>query len=96
MTDANDAASRTAGDIITKFLETSRQNGTFQYADLRHDIAAALRSVAEPASDDMRLLRSKGRELCRMIDGFGSSRELDFAMAKVEEAIMWAAKHLSP
>lgn len=43
----------------------------------------------------MEVLRKMGHDFINLLQDFGNSRELDLAQIKVEEAVMWAAKHLS-
>lgn len=40
-------------------------------------------------------LKDKGRELHDMINLIGNSRELSIARTKIEEAVMWAVKHIT-
>ena len=43
----------------------------------------------------MQSIKDKGRELHELIHNIGVSRELSLAKTKVEEAVMWAVKHLT-
>lgn len=43
----------------------------------------------------MRAVKDKGRELHELIREIGCSRELSLAETKVEEAVMWAVKHIT-
>jgi len=58
-----------------------------------------MRHVYRVLTDDekkaMQDLKDKGLELHELINGLGASRELSVAKTKVEEAIMWATKHLT-
>jgi hypothetical protein len=36
-----------------------------------------------------------GLEFFRLCDGLGASRELSLAKTKIEEAVMWAVKHVT-
>jgi hypothetical protein len=43
----------------------------------------------------MQSIKDKGLELHNVIDMIGSSREVALAKTKLEEAVMWAVKHLT-
>jgi hypothetical protein len=40
-------------------------------------------------------VKNIGLSFVEMCDGIGSSRELSLAKTKVEEAVMWAVKHIT-
>ncbi len=44
---------------------------------------------------DMLAVKDKGLELFKLIDEIGSSREMSLAKTRVEEAVMWATKHIT-
>lgn len=50
-------------------------------------------SDAEKAT--MSAIKGHGLALHSLIDGVGQSRELSLAKTKVEEAVMWAVKHIT-
>lgn len=50
-------------------------------------------SDAEKAS--MVAIKDKGAEFLALFDNLGASRELSLARTKVEEAVMWAVKHIT-
>jgi len=50
-------------------------------------------SDAEKAS--MQNVKDKGLDFHNLIHGLGHSREISLAKTKVEEAVMWAVKHLT-
>lgn len=41
------------------------------------------------------VLKEKGEDFLNLLQSLGDSRELNLAQAKVEEAVMWATRHLS-
>ena len=41
------------------------------------------------------ILKQRARELHDFIGSFGDTRELALAKTKIEEAVMWAVKHLT-
>ena len=42
----------------------------------------------------MMRVKDLGLEMYKLLDHIGSSRELSLAKTKVEEAVMWAVKHI--
>ena len=50
-------------------------------------------SDAEKAS--MARIKDMGAELHKVVAGLGSSRELSLAKTQIEEAVMWAVKHIT-
>lgn len=43
----------------------------------------------------MQVIKDKGLELHELLEHIGQSRELSLAKTKVEEAVMWAVKHIT-
>lgn len=54
------------------------------YKVLDYDVKTAMTTV-----------KDKGLELFQFIDSLGKTRELSVAKTKVEEAVMWAVKHIT-
>ena len=44
---------------------------------------------------NMASIKNTGQEFHDFIESLGSSRELSLAKTKVEEAVMWAVKHIT-
>jgi tRNA(Ile)-lysidine synthase TilS/MesJ len=53
------------------------------------------RPLSDAEKGQMQSLKDKGLELFQLIDNLGRSREISLALAKTEEAVMWATKHLT-
>lgn len=53
------------------------------------------RVLSEAEKEQMRTIKDLGRAFYEMIEAMGSSRELSIAKTKIEEAVMWAAKHVT-
>lgn len=53
------------------------------------------RVLTDDEKAQMQALKDKGLELHALIESIGTSRELYLAQTRVEEAIMWAVKHLT-
>lgn len=43
----------------------------------------------------MQAIKDEGLKLHQLIESVGQSRELSLAKTKVEEAVMWAVKHIT-
>ena len=55
----------------------------------------AYRVLSDEEKSQMQAIKDKGLELHGLIQGIGDSRELSLALTKVEEAVMWAVKHIT-
>jgi len=53
------------------------------------------RVLNEAEKTDMALVKDMGLELHAFLDALGQNRELLLAKTKVEEAVMWAVKHIT-
>jgi len=43
----------------------------------------------------MQVVKDEGRDLHQYLDTLGKSREISLAKTKIEEAVMWAVKHIT-
>lgn len=55
----------------------------------------AYRVLNEAEKANMATIKDMGLAFHDYIDGLGKSRELSLAKTKVEEAVMWAVKHIT-
>lgn len=53
------------------------------------------RVLTDAEKEQMQLVKDHGLILLGMMDGFGKSREISIAKTKIEEAVMWAVKHIT-
>jgi hypothetical protein len=58
---------------------------------MRHEY----RVLTDQEKNAMQMIKDQGLDLWTMFDDLGQSRELSLAKTKVEEAVMWAIKHLT-
>lgn len=58
---------------------------------MRHEY----RVLSDEEKKDMQAIKDKGLEMHTVLEKLGQSRELSLAKTKVEEAVMWAVKHLT-
>lgn len=53
------------------------------------------RVLSDAEKEQMQRLKDDGLAFWELIDSIGQSRELSLAKTKVEEAVMWAVKHVT-
>lgn len=56
---------------------------------------AAYRALSSQEVADMTYIKERGADLYDKIVLLGESRELSIAKTKLEEAVMWAVKHIT-
>lgn len=74
-------------DVTNGSMETQMQN-----ADA---VGLTYRSLSSSEREMMYTVKEKGKEFLDLIDQIGFSEELATAKRRVEEAVMWAVKHIS-
>lgn len=55
----------------------------------------AYRVLSDAEKENMSAIKDKGLEFHELISGMGNSREISIAKTKIEEAVMWAVKHIT-
>lgn len=55
----------------------------------------AYRVLSDAEKAQMARIKDDGLAFHQFIDSLGSSRELSIAKTKIEEAVMWAVKHIT-
>ena len=58
---------------------------------MRHEY----RVLSEGEKEQMKTIKDEGARFFEYCDRIGSSRELSLAKTKIEEAVMWAVKHIT-
>ena len=58
---------------------------------MRHEY----RVLTDEEKQAMKAVKDGGIAFYEMLDAIGSSRELSLAKTKIEEAVMWAVKHIT-
>ena len=53
------------------------------------------RELSEAEKEQMLKIKDLGADFLTQCDGIGTSRELSLAKTKIEEAVMWAVKHVT-
>ena len=53
------------------------------------------RVLSDAEKANMAAIKDKGLEFHDLVSGIGNSREIALAKTKIEEAVMWAVKHIT-
>ena len=53
------------------------------------------RILTDAEKANMAAIKDKGLEFHALVTGLGKSREISLAVTKIEEAVMWAVKHVT-
>lgn len=53
------------------------------------------RVLSDEEKANMATIKDKGLDFHSFVEGMGNSRELALAKTKIEEAVMWAVKHIT-
>ena len=55
----------------------------------------AYRVLSDDEKRQMQAIKDCGLSFFELVDGIGQSREMSLAKTKIEEAVMWAVKHIT-
>ena len=55
----------------------------------------AYRVLSDAEKANMQAIKDEGLTFHELIAGMGNSREISLAKTKIEEAVMWAVKHIT-
>jgi hypothetical protein len=55
----------------------------------------AYRVLSDAEKANMQAIKDEGLRFHELISGMGNSREISIAKTKIEEAVMWAVKHIT-
>ena len=61
-------------------------NNTMRHAD---------RVLTDAEKANMQAIKDEGLKFHELVSGMGNSREISLAKTKIEEAVMWAVKHIT-
>jgi hypothetical protein len=53
------------------------------------------RVLSDAEKANMQAVKDQGLKLLDLVAGMGNSREISIAKTKIEEAVMWAIKHIT-
>jgi len=58
---------------------------------MRHEY----RVLTDIEKNQMKMIKDQGLALIALCQSIGASREMSIAVTKIEEAVMWAVKHIA-
>jgi len=70
-------------------------NSTSDARTVNNTMRHAYRVLGDAEKANMSAIKDKGLEFHALVEGLGNSRELSLAKTKIEEAVMWAVKHVT-
>lgn len=70
-------------------------NSTSDDRTVNNVMRHAYRVLTDEEKAAMQKLKDDGLAFWEFLDSLGSSRELSVAKTKIEEAVMWAVKHIT-
>jgi hypothetical protein len=92
-------ATKPLPDDILSDSEKAALQGHFDSTENKRTVNNVMRHeyrvLADHEKIQMRTLKDLGLEFVVYCDTIGSSRELSLAKTKIEEAAMWAVKHIT-
>lgn len=86
----DDEANRTEGSDGAGLVDSTSDDRTVNNV-MRH----GYRVLTDEEKAQMQAVKDQGLAFWEFIDGIGGSRELALAKTKIEEAVMWAVKHIT-
>ena len=75
--------------------EAKTVDSTSDVRTINNVMRHAYRVLTDQEKADMQALKDQGLLMFQQIGALGESRELSIAKTKVEEAVMWAVKHIT-
>jgi len=60
-----------------------------------NEMRSAYKELSEEEKQQIARMKETGQVFWDLCDGFAPSRELSLAKTKIEEAVMWAVKHVT-
>ena len=72
---------------------TAKRNRAYDPSDITR--IKPVRQLTEAEVANMNTIKSAGREFFDLVASMGNSREISLAKTKIEEAVMWAVKHIT-
>lgn len=82
-------------DFKQKENKMSTVNSTSDQRTVNNVMRHAYRILTDEEKAAMQKIKDDGLAMVEFFDSLGSSREMSLAKTKVEEAVMWAVKHLT-
>lgn len=70
-------------------------NSTSDERTVNNVMRHAYRVLSDEEKAQMQAIKDMGLQFHDLIEGIGGSREISLAKTKIEEAVMWAVKHIT-
>lgn len=74
---------------------TTHVDSTSDARTVNNTMRHAYRVLSDAEKANMQTIKDKGLEFHSLVEGLGNSREISLAKTKIEEAVMWAVKHIT-
>lgn len=72
-----------------------RKTFTREYSDESNVMRHEYKQLSEDDQAKIKAVKDKGLEFWELVNSLGNSRELSKAKTEIEDAVMWATKHLT-
>ena len=76
-------------------MAPERVDSTSDERTVNNTMRHAYRVLNDAEKANMQAIKDAGLAFHELIAGLGNSREISLAKTKVEEAVMWAVKHIT-
>ena len=73
----------------------SEVDSTSDARTVNNTMRHAYRVLSDAEKANMSAIKDAGLAFHDLIEGIGNSREISLAKTKIEEAVMWAVKHIT-
>ncbi len=70
-------------------------DGTSEERTVNNTMRHQYKVLSEEDKAAMSSIKDMGLDFHELVNGLGNSRELSIAKTKIEEAVMWAVKHIT-
>lgn len=70
-------------------------NSTSDDRTVNNVMRHAYRVLTDEEKQQMQAIKDTGLQFHELLESIGQSRELSLAKTKIEEAVMWAVKHIT-
>jgi hypothetical protein len=76
-------------------MSTDSVDSTSDERTINNTMRHQYRVLSDEEKAQMQQIKDLGLEFHGLVESFGQSRELSLAKTKIEEAVMWAVKHIT-
>ena len=76
-------------------METQTVDSTSDDRTVNNVMRHAYRVLSDDEKAQMQAIKDEGLKFHDLVESIGGSREMSLAKTKIEEAVMWAVKHIT-